>query len=276
MKQSDFNHIVKESIREAFYTPKKDSCKILESNDLTQPLINSNVPGPQCGGWWMRPNLTFFTALRDGLTDHELSALIELGNPFPSPSYPYQELFERGYVRIVSMDDKIYFNPSKKLTPSQVRRLYDICIETNKSLVFDDGRNEKIIYKRKDELNEELFGIKLKMEIDGKLYPALISKNTRENEAEYKLTWFHPIGMIPADHLSFGELSLEYILQNKKLPVSVAGTSYREKTGEYIDDSILHAKLIFDTKDELNEELFLLEEGGREIDLWLENKRPRI
>src|ERR1035438_10356322 len=101
MKNSDFKQIVKDSMREAFYnTPKK---VISESpSGLDQQLKNADVP--ENGHWWMRPNLTFFTALVNGMTAHEMAALIELGKPHPS--YPYRELIKKGYVRIVVKNDE--------------------------------------------------------------------------------------------------------------------------------------------------------------------------
>ena len=122
---------------------------------LDQELIEADKPN-RLGLWWMRPNLKFFTALRNGSSDHELAALIELGRPHPS--YPYRELFEHGYLRIVVNSTTIFFSTSTQISPTQVRRLYDICIEENKDLVFDTGgKNDKVIYQRKSNLHESLF-----------------------------------------------------------------------------------------------------------------------
>lgn len=122
---------------------------------LDQELIEADKPN-RLGCWWMRPNLTFFTALRNGVSDHEMAALIELGRPHPS--YPYRELFDRGYLRIVINNTAIIFSTFTKISPVQVRRLYNVCIEENKDLVFDTGgKNDKVIYQRKGNIQESLF-----------------------------------------------------------------------------------------------------------------------
>lgn len=74
-------------------------------------------------------------------------------------------------------------------------------------------------------ITEKVFGVKLHIYIGNKNYPALISKNTRHGEKEYRLTWFNkatPIRSIePIDHIAFSEKELNYIISNKKLPTEL-------------------------------------------------------
>jgi hypothetical protein len=67
---------------------------------------------------------------------------------------------------------------------------------------------------------ESLFGMKIFTKVEDKLYPTLISKNTKPEEKPYRITWFYndkePI--IHAD-LDYGELS--YIIINRKLPLKI-------------------------------------------------------
>jgi len=74
-------------------------------------------------------------------------------------------------------------------------------------------------------ITETMFGVKLNVKLGSKIYPALISKNTRNGQGmdkEYRLTWFNPKtpirGFEPIDHISFNKKDLDYILSNQKLP----------------------------------------------------------
>ena len=254
MKPSDFKQIVKDSIREAFYTPER--C-------LDSPLKNADVPENGC--WWMRPNLTFFTALRDGMTDHEMAALIELGRPHPS--YPYRELIKKGYVRIVVKNDEkiLFFNPP--ITRPQLQRLMDISIEQNKTLIYDDGRNEKILRARElrvDEslLLEELFGKKMEISYLGNYYQAVLSKNTKPGELPYRISWFGSVGneqLHAKGHIHITEKEALYIQKYEKLP-----PKFYERFNGFTSQTF--------NIQQIYENLLLLEESSRELDLWLENK----
>lgn len=72
-------------------------------------------------------------------------------------------------------------------------------------------------------INETLFGQKLKVQIEGNLYPALISKNTRTavGEDQYRLSWFNSKDMSPRGHMDFNENYKNYILKNKHLPMGL-------------------------------------------------------
>lgn len=74
-------------------------------------------------------------------------------------------------------------------------------------------------------ITETMFGVKLNVKLGSKTYPALISKNTRKGEKEYRLTWFNPKtpirGIEPIEHISFDGKQLNYILSKKKLPTEL-------------------------------------------------------
>lgn len=232
-------------------------------DNLLQKLIESDIPDKN-GCWWMRPDLKFFCAYRhvekDKHLDHETAALIELGRPHPT--HPYLELMKRGHVRILVMIDAIYFNPP--ISPKQLKRLKDICIEIDKNLVFDDGRNEKLIYQSKrfvqEIITESINGQKITVNYYGKPMAAIMSKNTVPGEKEYRISFFDIYGtdIQPRGHFDLSKQEAEEVLQNRKLPDEVIkmykGISVRNIDGwpeqikegtliEPLDESLVGKKL---------------------------------
>jgi hypothetical protein len=75
-------------------------------------------------------------------------------------------------------------------------------------------------------IGESVFGHRFKISLDGKVYPALVSKNVAHNqrhESEYRITWFDPDTMKPCPHhIAFGASTLNYILRHKKFPLGIS------------------------------------------------------
>lgn len=118
-------------------------------------------------------------------------------------------------------------------------------------------------YTKKDKppINEELYGRKLEVEYFGEFCDGVLSKNTKPNELPYRITWFKMVGtqyLAAEGHMDISPEEVEYVLQNKQFPQSV------------YDRIRINRKNLSITK--MNENLLLLEESSREIDLWLENK----
>lgn len=73
-------------------------------------------------------------------------------------------------------------------------------------------------------LSETIWGQKLRISIDGKIYPALICKNVShgvKDEGEYRMSWFDPNTMEPKGHYDFSENIKNYILQKKEVPMAM-------------------------------------------------------
>lgn len=92
-------------------------------------------------------------------------------------------------------------------------------------------------------ITEEMFGKRIKVQVQGNLYPALISRNTRHphyGEGPYRITWFDPKNMEPLNHMDFNFEALEYILKNQKLPPTIVN--------HYIKHGLNVPQLIFEVK----------------------------
>ena len=128
-------------------------------------------------------------------------------------------------------------------------------IEPDKHMAYIGSK----VYRTKGDITEQLFGKKIRIEINGQTYESLLSKNVKPGEKEYRLSFFQPTDMKPVNHWDISKDELEYILKNKKLPDRFTRSYQNPKFAH------LAPKLTF-------EELFLLEESAREVDLWMENK----
>lgn len=95
-------------------------------------------------------------------------------------------------------------------------------------------------------IKENLFGRKMRVQLGDKVFPALISKNTRDastGEGEYRLTWFnYEKGLMTPHigHMAFTKEDLDYILLNKKLPTHL--------TTWYVQHSLPIPQLLFEGK----------------------------
>lgn len=202
--KSDFKHIVKESLREAFYTPKKVIFESINAHKITLK-IDGNI---------------FHGIISKNTTPNEK---------------PYRvSLFQKGTEGV---DAKGHFELTEKeanqiLTnnklPDDVYRTYKrIALVTTNGWLDVDLQQEQI-------LNEAVEGKRLYIVVNMKKIPALLSKNTLfgmkqytplgpiEKEMEYRLTWFDSIhNMIPRGHHSFDKRAYEFIIQHQDFPVAI-------------------------------------------------------
>lgn len=243
MKLSDLKSVVKASLREAFYTKRG----VHES--LMGHQFNVEVNGEMFVGLISKNNnpkekkykITFFKK------DDPLG---------PSSGSVYWDLD----------DDDIKFIAKNRQLPDRFTQPYHKA--AGASLVF-----EKM-------LNEELFGIKLKVMYMGCEYDALISRNTIPGEMPFRFTWFDSEGndVTPLEHHDLTEQDIEFVLQYKKFPTRVL-----RKFGQWgapeiisISDRMTPSGYQLTTAENLNEVLFFLENSARELDLFIENKLPTI
>lgn len=129
-----------------------------------------------------------------------------------------------------------------------------------KDIVKESLREAFYTKKVKSLLFEEIFGKKMKVRWFGETMDAVLSKNTKPGEEPYRVSWFSytktPQHLTAEGHIDISKEEVDYILDNKQFPPSV-----------YKRIMISPTQLII-----VNENLLLLEESSREIDLWLENK----
>ncbi len=226
MKPSDFKHIVKESLREAFYTKK---VTINESTEyMWVGIVDSYgaVHAQQLSFEdWSHHNVLFPTIRGD------------------------RWRFDCG-------DDEIIW--TNEPTNDSV-----ISVE---NFLLKKGEHPKI----KSELNESLFKPKrLTVRKDGDIKLGILSKNTIPNEKEYRVSCFvkGTDGNLEAQgHIELSGQEAEELFQNNKFPDDVI----RQYDGKI---SLIDLNG-WPKQDDINENLLLLENSSREIDLWLENRRP--
>lgn len=145
-------------------------------------------------------------------------------------------------------------------------------------------------------LNEALFGKKLTVDYYGTAFPAILSKNTKPDEKPFRVSVFEigPTYIHARGHMDFTEEEMNQFLQTKRLPYDIvrdygntmkilAIDKWPPTSEQYADVDKLRDEL-----DTLNEcmniisktlshnELYLLEESSREIDLWTENRSVLI
>jgi hypothetical protein len=131
------------------------------------------------------------------------------------------------------------------------------------------------------QLDEGINGHKITVNYYGKQMPAVLSKNTIPGEKPYRVSFFDILkGHVEArGHFDLTKQEAEEVLQNRKFPDEVIviykGISVRNIDGwpKINDvDLVSHITPSKGNWTKVNENLLLLEESSREIDLWLENK----
>ena len=124
------------------------------------------------------------------------------------------------------------------------------------------------------------FEYKLKITVSGKPYIAIITNNNVPGEKDYKISLFK------SDPLSIEKLLLsnywdldgeeaKYIILNKRLP-----NRFDKRWTGWTNTNLPEPnpssdpRVIYEEKPTLNEELFLMEESVRELESFIDNKRP--
>lgn len=128
----------------------------------------------------------------------------------------------------------------------------------------------------KKNINEALVGKKLFLVLSRKGYynikwPALLSKNTIPKENPYRISWFEPKTNEPAGHIDLTKIQFDQLINgvhNKSLEKAIADIISSDKR-IHIQVEFLFLKEVIS-----NETLFLMEESARELELFIDNKRP--
>ncbi len=220
MKPSDFKHIVKESLREAFYTKKV----IKESTEYMWIGVVDSYAAVHA------QQLSF-----EDWSHHNVI--------FPG--------IRGDRWRFDCGDDEIIW--TNEPSNDSVIAVEDFLIK--------HGEHPKI----KSGLNEGINGHKITVNYYGKQMPAILSKNTIPGEKPYRVSFFDILkGHVEArGHFDLTKQEAEEVLQNRKFPDEVI-VIYKGISVRNIDG--------WPKQDDINENLLLLENSSREIDLWLENK----
>ncbi len=129
---------------------------------------------------------------------------------------------------------------------------------------------ENLLPEKEILLNEELFGQRLYIHVGMSKYPALISKNTKPNEEEYRISFFSPKTLRPMGHRSFTKKDFDEIMKTKDLTPELRNFFSRSLCWPK-DDTFIEFVDKF-TESVSNQDLLLLEESVREIESWLDNK----
>ena len=241
MKLSDLKSVVKASLREAFYTKRG----INES--LMGHQFNVEVNGEMFVGLISKNN-------NPKEKKYKITFFKKDDRAGPSSASVYWDLDE----------DDIEFIAKNRQLPDRFTQPYRKA--AGASLVFERM------------LNEELFGIKMKVVYMGCEYDALISRNTIPGELPFRFTWFDSKGndVTPLEHHDITEKDIGFILKYKRFPYKVI-----RKFGQWgapeivsISDKVTPSGRQLATAENLNEELFFLENSARELDLFIENKLP--
>jgi hypothetical protein len=240
MKLVDLKSVVKESLREAFYTRKATLLESLIGYKF-QIIINGEA----------------FAALiskntRPGEKEYRISFF------YPHDLKPVNHWD-------MTKEEMEYTLKNKEL-PERF----------NKSFINYHISPPQLIFEKT--LNEELFGVKMKVVYMGCEYDALISKNTIPGELPFRFTWFDKEGndVTPLEHHDLTSQDIEYVLQYKRFPNKML-----RKFGQWgapeivsIDNIATPAGPQLATAENLNEVLFFLENSARQLDLFIENKLP--
>ncbi len=348
---SDLKSIVKESIREAFYTPTTNeipdfnniSFKLKFGNVILPALISRNTESTKSssstnkkyiftlfktnmdpmGKIFIGPFSVDYILRKKSLPLHLEKSFEDLGFGVPhiilessklygkrlmvdyygevlpsllsrnpqSNSLPYR-------ISCFSKENQITAKGHFDLTEEEAEqilktgqlpaRLYKIHGDKIKNIKSDEWPSDyfdlrQLPNKKINELeilNEALFGQKLYVIITTTKYgdiifKGIISKNTIYYQPEYRLTLFkNKNGKEIIDyHYAFDKNDLDYILKTKDL----TGKLKKQLSNRFFcHPSQVKVEFVdkFDDKKQLsNEELFLMEESVRELDLWLENKQ---
>lgn len=125
-------------------------------------------------------------------------------------------------------------------------------------------------------INEQLFGQKLYIMAKGFKLQSIITKNTKDYEGEYRISWFNRDRSRAAGHIGIDKDETNYILENKDLPEQLKSkfVIYFESLGVECRPEDIKIELIekFEESKKLQETLFLLEQFDRELDIWISGK----
>ncbi len=228
MKHSDFKQIVKESLKEAFYTPKEKL-----SNEYIIGIVDYT-------GAVHTQKVDFFS----GKDYHHLVFPHIRGDRFRIDGGEVIWTTPPSEDSIISIENFL----SKKGMGSHIHR------HAVNGLIFKSIDENRL-------LTEELFGKKMKIMFFGSETYAVLSKNTKSGERPYRISFFG--GVNSPDLMAEGHIDITYeealeILESKEL----TDTVYERLR---IKPENLYIKKIY-------ENLLLLEESSREIELWLDNK----
>lgn len=245
MQLFDIKSIVKESLREAFYTKKEVLSESLNGKKMSIEVYNKwpslgipfveYVKYPAFLGKNVIPNekpyrLTWFSADKttvEGHIDMSFSQFTKLMDGQPDTDV-YSKITQ--YIEA----DRIHVN------------LYDDEEEPDEEPMIAEG---------------DINGQRLTVRFEGEVLPAVLSRNTIPHEKPYRITVISQSK--PKGHIELTKEEAEELLQNFKLPDDVIA-----KWGSRFQLVKIHENI------NKNELLLLLEDSAREIDLWLENKIP--
>jgi len=245
--------IVKESLREAFYTKKATLNEALFGHKLYV-----SVPAAVGG-----TTLKLKGVLTKNTKPYELEyrlTLFQNRHGEESPMIHYD----------MSEEDVKFILEKKELTHKIKRQISNrfFCQPSQIAIEFVD---------RFDEAKKPLFGIRMKVLWAGKYHDALISKNTIPKEKPFRFTWFSNTdekkAVVPFEHHDMTQQDINYILKKHTFPTRMA-----KKFGTWGVPEIysINGKRTYDRRvyRDLNETLFLMEESARELELFIDNKRP--
>ena len=154
-----------------------------------------------------------------------------------------------------------------------------------KKVIFVDKFDEHLLNEEvfHENLNEEFSGQRMYIIVDSMFHRQLgsplkvqsvVSKNTKYFEDSWRISWFNRDRTEAKGHLDFNEEDYNYIMKNKEFPLEI-----KERLARIFDCKPQDIKLKFvnkfvENKQSLNETLFFLENSARELELFIDNKRP--
>ena len=241
MKPPDFKHIVKESLREAFYTKNYFVIGVTDNDgENTRAIIlpERKPDGDDYSGDELEHNTADLH-----FTSHD--ARWKFSN-FNSGSENFK--------------NKVIWTSYNGDGPTEEQK-YSVESYLQKNGFTVKGHTDW----GEDILNEGINGHKITVNYYGKQMPAILSKNTIPGEKPYRVSFFDILkGHVEArGHFDLTKQEAEEVLQNRKFPDEVI-VIYKGISVRNIDG--------WPKQDDINENLLLLENSSREIDLWLENK----
>lgn len=131
------------------------------------------------------------------------------------------------------------------------------------------------VFYTKPILNEAIFGLNLYVMIDTynkndfEIY-SMITKSTKLFEQEYRLTWFNRDMSQPRGHVDFDKKDLDYMIETN-LPSERVEKCFRNALSLPIESKIT-LKFADKFDENIQENLLILEEFDRELDVWISGK----
>ncbi len=207
MKPSDFKHIVKESLREAFYT-KKVILEGINGHKMTVNYYGETLPA----------------VLSKNTKPTEKPYRISV----------FSDTQPRGHIELTQQEAEEILQNHK--LPDDVIRIYGINLRLVK--IDEDTIQEP--------LNEELYGKRMKMTYCGGDVDGVLSKNTKPDERPYRITWFEDASdveeMEPQGHVDLTYDEVQFVLTNKTFPPEVyerLRINQKNITINYINENLL-------------------------------------